>query len=30
MYRALYISNPTTELWGDYKCLVSTFDDEDF
>ncbi|XP_021917420.1 uncharacterized protein LOC110828741 isoform X2 [Zootermopsis nevadensis] len=30
MYRALYIRNPTTELSGEYKCLVSTFDDEDF
>ncbi|XP_069682300.1 uncharacterized protein [Periplaneta americana] len=30
MHRALYIPNPTTELSGEYKCLVSTFDDEDF
>ncbi|PSN52838.1 hypothetical protein C0J52_09678 [Blattella germanica] len=30
MHRALYIPNPTTELSGDYKCLVSTFSDEDF
>jgi hypothetical protein len=30
MHRALYIPNPTTELTGEYKCLVSTFDDEDF
>ncbi|KAL1461079.1 hypothetical protein WDU94_013010 [Cyamophila willieti] len=30
MHRALYIINPTTELSGNYKCVVSTFDDEDF
>ncbi|KAJ9582121.1 hypothetical protein L9F63_003535, partial [Diploptera punctata] len=30
MHRALYIPNPTTELSGEYKCLVSTFSDEDF
>ncbi|GFG32954.1 hypothetical protein Cfor_07065, partial [Coptotermes formosanus] len=30
MHRALFISNPTTELSGEYKCVVSTFDDEDF
>ncbi|KAI5740586.1 hypothetical protein M8J76_005281 [Diaphorina citri] len=30
MHRALYINNPTTELSGNYKCVVSTFDDEDF
>jgi hypothetical protein len=30
MHRALYILNPTTELSGEYKCLVSTFSDEDF
>jgi hypothetical protein len=30
MHRALYIPNPTTELSGEYKCVVSTFDDEDF
>jgi hypothetical protein len=30
MHRALYITNPTTELSGEYKCFVSTFDDEDF
>ncbi|KAL1129760.1 hypothetical protein AAG570_012704 [Ranatra chinensis] len=30
MYRALFIVNPTTELSGDYKCCVSTFQDEDF
>ena len=30
VHRALYIPNPTTELSGEYKCLVSTFDDEDF
>ncbi|XP_023703368.1 uncharacterized protein LOC111862315, partial [Cryptotermes secundus] len=28
MYRALQIINPTTELSGEYKCTVSTFDDE--
>lgn len=30
MHRALYIVNPTTELSGDYKCYVSTFQEEDF
>lgn len=30
MHRALYILNPTTELSGEYKCFVSTFNDEDF
>ena len=30
MYRALYIPNPTIELSGEYKCVASTFDDEDF
>jgi len=30
MHRALYINRPTTELSGDYKCLVSTFKEEDF
>ncbi|XP_075227587.1 uncharacterized protein LOC142328028 [Lycorma delicatula] len=30
MHRALYILNPTTELAGEYKCAVSTFNDEDF
>lgn len=30
MHRALYITNPTTELSGEYKCLVFTFDYEDF
>ncbi|RZF43638.1 hypothetical protein LSTR_LSTR009235, partial [Laodelphax striatellus] len=30
MHRALYILNPTTDLAGEYKCAVSTFDDEDF
>uniref|UniRef100_A0A1B6DR62 Ig-like domain-containing protein n=1 Tax=Clastoptera arizonana TaxID=38151 RepID=A0A1B6DR62_9HEMI len=30
MHRALYITNPTTELSGEYKCSVSTFNDEDF
>ncbi|KAF4530689.1 hypothetical protein B566_EDAN004928 [Ephemera danica] len=29
-HRALQITNPTTELSGDYKCSVSTFHDEDF
>lgn len=29
-YRALYIINPTVELSGEYKCLVSTNIDEDF
>lgn len=29
-HRALYIRNPTTDLSGEWKCLVSTFDDEDF
>lgn len=28
MYRALQIINPTTELSGEYKCTVSTFNDE--
>ncbi len=30
MYRALKIIRPTIELTGDYKCLVSTYHDEDF
>lgn len=30
MHRALYIVNPTTDLSGEYKCSVSTFQDEDF
>ncbi|GLH10515.1 Uncharacterized protein GBIM_15461 [Gryllus bimaculatus] len=30
MHRALYILNPTTDLSGEYKCHVSTFEDEDF
>lgn len=30
MYRALYIIKPTIELSGEYKCLVSTYHDEDF
>lgn len=30
MHRALYIKQPTTDLSGDYKCLVSTFWGEDF
>ncbi|XP_063221887.1 uncharacterized protein LOC134530713 isoform X2 [Bacillus rossius redtenbacheri] len=29
-HRALYIVNPTTDLTGEYKCFVSTFNDEDF
>ncbi|KAK7575776.1 hypothetical protein V9T40_012062 [Parthenolecanium corni] len=29
-YRALYILNPTVELSGEYKCIVSTNVDEDF
>lgn len=29
-YRALYILNPTVELSGEYKCVVSTNADEDF
>lgn len=29
-YRALYIIRPTTELTGNYKCVVSTYNDEDF
>ncbi|XP_047115737.1 uncharacterized protein LOC124795700 [Schistocerca piceifrons] len=29
-HRALSISNPTTDLTGDYRCSVSTFKDEDF
>ncbi|XP_054282882.1 uncharacterized protein LOC129000052 isoform X1 [Macrosteles quadrilineatus] len=29
MYRAIEIITPTTELSGEYKCLVSTFDKED-
>lgn len=29
-YRALYIIRPTIELSGDYKCVVSTYTDEDF
>lgn len=29
-YRALYIVRPTTELSGNYKCVVSTYTDEDF
>lgn len=29
-YRALYILNPTVELSGEYKCMVSTNVDEDF
>lgn len=30
MYRALHIINPTVELSGDYRCVVSTYHDEDF
>nr|XP_022909715.1 uncharacterized protein LOC111420896 isoform X1 [Onthophagus taurus] len=30
VFRALKISNPTTEIAGVYKCFVSTFADEDF
>ncbi|XP_054259247.1 uncharacterized protein LOC128983990 [Macrosteles quadrilineatus] len=30
MHRALYITNPTPKLSGEYKCAVSTFWDEDF
>lgn len=30
MYRALKIIRPTIELSGEYKCLVSTYHDEDF
>ncbi|XP_039288149.1 uncharacterized protein LOC111047265 isoform X1 [Nilaparvata lugens] len=30
MYRALRIVRPTTDLSGEYKCTVSTFDNEDF
>ncbi|VVC34895.1 Immunoglobulin-like domain,Immunoglobulin-like fold, partial [Cinara cedri] len=29
-YRAVYIIRPTIELTGNYKCVVSTFYDEDF
>jgi len=29
-YRALYIIRPTIELTGNYKCVVSTYNDEDF
>lgn len=29
-YRALYIVRPTIELTGNYKCVVSTYTDEDF
>lgn len=29
-YRAMYIAKPTIELTGNYKCVVSTFSDEDF
>lgn len=29
MYRAIEIITPTTELSGEYKCTVSTFDQED-
>ncbi|XP_044729327.1 nose resistant to fluoxetine protein 6-like [Chrysoperla carnea] len=30
MHRALRILNPTTDISGEYKCFVSTFNDEDF
>lgn len=30
MHRALKILNPTTDISGEYKCFVSTFNDEDF
>ncbi|XP_050530077.1 uncharacterized protein LOC126899326 isoform X2 [Daktulosphaira vitifoliae] len=30
MHRALHIINPTIELTGDYRCVVSTYHDEDF
>lgn len=30
MYRALKIIKPTIELSGEYKCLVSTYYEEDF
>ncbi|VVC36559.1 Immunoglobulin subtype,Immunoglobulin-like domain,Immunoglobulin-like fold [Cinara cedri] len=30
MHRALHIINPTIELSGDYRCVVSTYHDEDF
>lgn len=29
-HRALKILNPTSEMAGEYKCMVSTFTDEDF
>lgn len=29
-YRAMKIINPTTDISGEYKCVVSTFTDEDF
>lgn len=28
--RALHIIKPTIELSGDYRCVVSTYHDEDF
>lgn len=30
VYRAMKIWNPTTDIAGEYKCVVSTFTDEDF
>ncbi|KAK5647644.1 hypothetical protein RI129_002536 [Pyrocoelia pectoralis] len=30
MYRSMNIINPTADMAGEYKCLVSTFTDEDF
>ncbi|KAK9877507.1 hypothetical protein WA026_018616 [Henosepilachna vigintioctopunctata] len=30
VYRAMKITNPTSEIAGEYKCFVSTFTDEDF
>lgn len=29
-YRAVKILNPLTDIQGEYKCFVSTFEDEDF
>lgn len=29
-YRALYLIRPTIELTGNYRCVVSTYKDEDF
>ncbi|KAF7279927.1 hypothetical protein GWI33_006598 [Rhynchophorus ferrugineus] len=30
VYRAIKINNPTTQIAGEYKCVVSTLADEDF